>query len=118
MIRIPAGNRFEFRLADGAVNPYLLPAIVLAAGLDGLETNADPGAPKTYNAYTTPPPPGTEILSSSLLESLKKLEECDVGMKKRLGEDFIASYLKLRREEWELFLSKISDWEIDNTVDC
>lgn len=118
MIRIPAGNRFEFRLADGAVNPYLLPAVVLAAGLDGLETKADPGQPKTYNAYKTPPPEGTEILSSSFLESLSKLEKMGDGIKKRLGSEFVESFLKLRREEWDEFLGRISEWEVENTVDC
>ena len=43
MIRIPGGGRFEFRLADGATNPYLLPAALLAAGLDGIARGIDPG---------------------------------------------------------------------------
>ena len=43
MVRMPAPGRFELRLADGAANPYLLQAIIIAAGLDGMETNADPG---------------------------------------------------------------------------
>ena len=42
MIRIPAGGRFELRLADGAANPYLLQAGILAAGLDGLRHKHDP----------------------------------------------------------------------------
>ncbi|KAI9005085.1 glutamine synthetase [Hyaloraphidium curvatum] len=118
VVRIPAPNRFELRLADGAVNPYLLPAVVLAAGLDGLEKRLDPGPPALYNAYTTPPPEGTEVLSHSMVESLKKLEDADKGLKTRLGDSFLASYLKLRREEWEDYLAKISQWEIDHTVDC
>ena len=43
MIRIPEAGRFEFRLPDGAANPYLLPAAILAAGLDGIARKADPG---------------------------------------------------------------------------
>jgi glutamine synthetase len=43
MIRIPEAGRFEFRLADGAANPYLLQAALLAAGLDGIENSRDPG---------------------------------------------------------------------------
>ena len=43
MIRIPAGGRFELRLADGAANPYLLQAGILAAGLDGIAQQARPG---------------------------------------------------------------------------
>lgn len=122
MIRLPAANRFEFRLADGAVNPYLLPAIVLAAGLDGLDSKLDPGPPKTYNAYTTPPPPDVEILPSSLLASLQKLEGCSAGIKNRLGEGFVKSYCMLRRKEWDEYLAayfdKIAVWEVENTVDC
>ena len=40
MIRIPDAGRFEFRLADGAANPYLLQAALLVAGLDGIKNNA------------------------------------------------------------------------------
>ena len=44
MIRIPEPGRFEFRLADGAANPYVLQAALLIAGLDGIEKKRDPGA--------------------------------------------------------------------------
>ncbi|HTL88391.1 MAG TPA: type III glutamate--ammonia ligase, partial [Leptolyngbya sp.] len=43
-IRIPEAGRFEFRLADGAANPYLLPAALIATGLDGIVQKRDPGA--------------------------------------------------------------------------
>jgi glutamine synthetase len=43
MIRIPDADRFELRLADGAANPYLLPAAIIAAGLDGIDRQLDPG---------------------------------------------------------------------------
>merc|ERR1712039_724789 len=42
MVRVPDVDRFELRLADGAVNPYLLPAVILAAGLWGIEKKCDP----------------------------------------------------------------------------
>ena len=45
MIRIPEGGRFEIRLADGAANPYLFPAALIAAGLDGIAKATDPGKP-------------------------------------------------------------------------
>ena len=51
MIRVPGSGRFEFRLADGAANPYLLPAALLAAGLDGIERGADPGKPLDIDMY-------------------------------------------------------------------
>ena len=43
MVRVPGPGRFELRLPDGAVNPYLLQAVIIATGLDGIRTNADPG---------------------------------------------------------------------------
>ena len=52
MIRIPDAGRFELRLADGAANPYLLQAAVLAAGLDGIEKARDPGKRLDINMYT------------------------------------------------------------------
>ena len=56
MIRIPDVNRFELRLADGAANPYLLQAVVLATGLDGLAQHRDPGRRRDNNMYTEPLP--------------------------------------------------------------
>ncbi|CAJ1417301.1 unnamed protein product, partial [Effrenium voratum] len=41
MVRVPDKDRFELRLADGAVNPYLLPAVMLACGFWGLDSKAD-----------------------------------------------------------------------------
>ena len=52
MIRIPDGGRIELRLADGAANPYLLPAALLAAGMEGIRTKADPGKRLDINMYT------------------------------------------------------------------
>ena len=47
MIRIPGGGRFELRLADGAANPYLLQAALLAAGLDGIARGTIPASRST-----------------------------------------------------------------------
>ena len=52
MIRIPDAGRFELRLADGAANPYLLQAALLAAGLDGIRSKRDPGKRLDINMYT------------------------------------------------------------------
>ena len=55
MIRIPArrgeGTRCEVRLPDPSCNPYLAFAVMLAAGLDGIETEADPRAPVSKNVF-------------------------------------------------------------------
>src|SRR2546430_4663690 len=51
MIRIPDAGRFELRLPDGAANPYLLQAAMLAAGLDGIKHQRDPGKRLDIDMY-------------------------------------------------------------------
>jgi glutamine synthetase len=53
MVRVPGPGRFELRLPDGAANPYLLQAIIIAAGLDGIRNNADPGRATTSTCTRT-----------------------------------------------------------------
>ena len=50
MIRVPGSGRFELRLMDGATNPYLLQAGIIAAGIDGID-NRNPGKPSFLNMY-------------------------------------------------------------------
>eukprot|EP01052_Picozoa_sp_SAG31_P031376 SAG31_NODE_3317_length_4424_cov_3.662197_1_plen_104_part_00 len=52
MIRIPDAPRFELRLADGATNPYLFPAVVIAAGMAGVAAQTDPGPLRLCNMYS------------------------------------------------------------------
>ncbi len=52
MVRIPDPGRFEFRLTDGAANPYLMPAAVITAGLDGIVNGTDPGKRLDIDMYT------------------------------------------------------------------
>ena len=51
MIRVPGPGRFELRLMDGATNPYLLQAGIIAAGIDGMEKKRNPGKPIYLNMY-------------------------------------------------------------------
>ena len=116
MIRIPDIGRFEFRLPDGAANPYLLPAAVIAAGLDGIDRKLDPGKRSHNNSYTEPTP-NAKQLPGNLLDALRGLES-DTILKKYLGESFVASYLKLKYQQWHRFNSHVTDWELNNTLDC
>src|SRR6185312_7121957 len=75
MIRIPDKGRFELRLADGAANPYLLPATILAAGLDGIKSGRDPGKRLDINMYTDGHSlEGARRLPLNLLDALRALE--------------------------------------------
>ncbi len=109
MIRIPEAGRFELRLGDGAANPYLLPAAVIAAGLDGIAAKRDPGPRYDNNAYTEPLPPGTvKTLPQSLFDALKQLEQNTV-LSKSMGADFTASYLKLQHQAWAEHIAQMAD---------
>ena len=126
MIRIPGAGRFELRLMDGATNPYLLQAGIIAAGLDGLEKKRNPGKPLFINMYEE----GDKLqdvkkLPNSLDQALNNLNE-NKALKSAFGEKTINSYIKLKKIEINKFKSSnssqssniISDWEKINTLDC
>ena len=126
MIRIPDEGRFELRLMDGSVNPYLLQAGVIAAGLYGLNHKSNPGEPLTCNMYTDHKKyPNLEKLPNNIEESLEKLNESK-NLRESFGDDVVNSYLKLKRQEIEDFekndnfdkKKSITDWEKYNTLDC
>jgi glutamine synthetase len=118
MIRIPDPGRFEFRLPDGAVNPYLLPAVLLAAGLDGIANKRDPGERLDINMYTEGhKAKNAKKLPLNLLDALRALESSAV-LKNALGEETVSSYLKLKRDDWNAYSRHLTDWERQNTLDC
>lgn len=117
MIRIPDAGRFEFRLGDGAANPYLLQAGILAAGLDGMTNARDPGKRLDINMYTDGHKvKGAKKLPLNLLDALRALEKSRV-LKDGLGEPFVAGYLKLKSEEWNAYARHLTQWERDTTLD-
>ncbi len=126
MIRIPDPGRFELRLMDGSVNPYLLQASVLAAGLYGLKNNIDPGKPLDCNMYTDYAKyPDLPKLPDQLEQSLDLLKN-NKEMSEAFGKDVVESFIKLRNSEIKEFSSKekfdkikpITKWEKNNTLDC
>ena len=126
MIRIPDPGRFELRLMDGSVNPYLLQASVLAAGLDGLKNKINPGKPLNCNMYEDHTKyPDLPKLPNELHQSLDMLKD-NKDMNEAFGKDVVDSYIKLRNSEINEFNKKenfdktktITRWERDNTLDC
>ncbi len=118
MIRIPEPGRFEMRLADGAANPYLLQAGILAAGLDGIAGEIDPGPRLDINMYTD----GHTVkdakrLPLNLLDALRALE-ASATLRAALSEEFISAYVKLKHGEWNEFTAHLSVWERQATLDC
>ena len=117
MVRVPGPGRFELRLPDGAANPYLLQAVIIAAGLDGIRTNADPGKRYDIDMYED----GYKIndapkLPLNMLDALRSYDR-DKDLKEAMGEEFSAAFLKLKHKEWESYMSHLSSWEKENTLD-
>lgn len=116
MIRIPEGGRFELRLADGAVNPYLLQAVVLAAGLEGIANKRDPGKRLDINMYTHGHTVDVKRLPLNLLDALRATEKSTV-LREALGE-LVPAYLKLKQADWNGYTQHLSQWERETTLDC
>ena len=117
MVRVPGKGRFELRLPDGAANPYLLQAVIIAAGLDGIETGALPGKRLDIDMYqlghTVTDAPRLPL---NLLDAIRNFDK-DTTLKSSLGEEFSSAYIKLKTNEWNSFTSHFTQWERDNTLD-
>jgi glutamine synthetase len=114
-MRIPlAGGRVELRAADSACNPYLGAAMVLAAGLDGIEQRLDPGEPHTENMYVKTPAQlkklGVGYLPRSLEQALDAFE-ADSLATEVFGKSMRDVWLEYKRNEWLSFGFHVTDWE-------
>jgi glutamine synthetase len=119
LIRIPEGGRFELRLADGAANPYLFPAALLAAGLEGIAKAVDPGKPLDIDMYTEghKAPANTKKLPLNLLDALRLMDGSKL-LRRELGGELVDSYVKLKTRDWNDYTRHLTDWERSNTLDC
>jgi glutamine synthetase len=119
MVRIPYG-RIELRLPDGACNPYLTTAAVIAAGLDGVKRELMPGKGHDINLYDLSPAELKKlkigILPQNLNEALNELEN-DKVLCDALGNGVISEFLSLKRMEWVDYMRHVSDWEINRYVE-
>jgi glutamine synthetase type III len=117
MVRVPGPGRFELRLPDGAANPYLMQAVILAAGLDGVRSKADPGRRYDIDMYQM----GHTVknapkLPLNLLDALREYDK-DKTLKSMMGDEFSSAFLKLKQKEWDSYASHFSKWESENTLD-
>ena len=103
MIRIPGPGRFEIRTVDGAANPYLAFAVMLAAGLDGIEDKIDPGPMNHDNLYEVPEDElkkrKIRFLPTTLREALDKFAE-DNLLQEAIGVEYAQYYQRVKSEEW------------------
>jgi glutamine synthetase len=119
MIRTPAPGRFEDRTIDGAANPYLAAAVILAAGMAGIDDELDPGDPNEGNMYETSAEEldrrGVELLPGNLLDAIRNLRGDDV-LREALGKtphgDYIDYFCDVKEREWKGYHDRVSDWEV------
>lgn len=114
-VRIPrGGQRIELRAADSACNPYLGAAMVLAAGLEGVREQLDPGAPHTENMYLKSRAELAELGVRQLPETLEQAIDAfaaDPLSRDVFGEEMFATWSEFKRAEWTSYINHVSDWE-------
>ena len=97
-----------------SVNPYLAAAISLAAGLDGIRQNLDPGEPLNDNLYTFSSHDAQKRkisrLPNTLLDAIREFE-ADSFVTESLGEDFQKIYAEQKHKEWARAFYRVTDEE-------
>jgi glutamine synthetase len=116
MIRVPYGH-LEFRLPDSGCNPYLVHAAMIAAGMDGVERELDPGDPMNINFYQLDRDEctrrGIGILPQNLDAAINALER-DALFSDVMGEDIVGEFIRVKRMEWNEYSRHVSDWEVEH----
>jgi glutamine synthetase len=111
-----SGARVECRAVDPSMNPYLAAAMMLAAGIEGIEQNLDPGDPHDVNMYELPENElrrrGVKSLPRTLLEAVEAFA-ADPLSTATFGEDLFRSYAELKEREWWSYHNTVSEWELD-----
>lgn len=119
MIRIPATRgrttRTEIRSVDTTTNPYLAVAVILAAGLDGIENNYPLIAPINENLFALSNEQrqalGVDNLPDNLKEAIELLKQNDL-MKETLGSHIFNKFVEYKTKEWDEFRQTVTEWEI------
>ena len=119
LIRIPAsrgaGTRIELRSPDPAANPYLLLALCLAAGLDGIKKQMQPPKAVNGNIFELSPREmkraKIESIPADLNQAILAMEE-DPFVKEVLGDHVFGKYLEAKKEEWDQYRKQVTQWEI------
>lgn len=122
LIRIPQyepgkeyATRLEYRSPDPACNPYLVFAVMLAAGLEGIKKGYELPAPVEENVFEMAEDErqrrGIETLPGSLFEAILITEHSDL-VRKALGDHLFNSFIKNKKIEWDLYRTQVTDYEL------
>jgi glutamine synthetase len=115
MIRTAGPGHLEDRTVSAGCNPYLAFAAYIAAGLDGVRRNLDPGEPNLGNMYSLSlaeiEDKGISLLPQSLYESLEELKQ-DTVMQEALGPIY-DEFIEVKEQEWRDYHRHVTQWELD-----
>lgn len=120
LIRVPQnvedGTRLELRSPDASSNPYLVLALCLAVGLDGIEKQMElsPELKRSIRKLNKKEKEemGIDSLPENLNDALNEFH-ADELVKEVLGTDFTKYYLKAKKEEWLEYMEQVSEWELE-----
>lgn len=112
----PESTRIEYRAPDSACNPYLAFAVILAAGMAGIEAGQELPPEATTNLYELTPQElaaeGVRALPSSLNEAVAEMERSEL-VAETLGEHVFEWFVRNKRAEWSSYKAHVSQFELD-----
>ncbi len=120
LVRVPAkrgkSTRVEVRMPDPSANPYLALAVMLAAGLDGIENKMTPPPSVNKNIFAMSQREKRRLkiqeLPANLSEAVSNLEK-DKLMRKALGDHIFFHFIEAKKMEWSDYISQVHQWELD-----
>ncbi|PAV30085.1 type I glutamate--ammonia ligase [Virgibacillus profundi] len=118
LVRIPysrgLSTRIEVRSVDPSANPYLAMAVLLAAGLDGVQNKLTPPTSVDRNIYVMTKDEreenGIKDLPSTLMGALEELQKAEV-ITSALGEHLFEHFIEAKEIEWDMFRTTVHPWE-------
>jgi glutamine synthetase len=126
LVRIPTykpgkenATRFELRSPDPSCNPYLAFAVMLAAGLDGIEKGLTPPDPIEENIYEMTPQRRKELnitqLPEDLWEAIKVTEKSSL-IRECLGDHVFENFITNKTIEWEKYRAQVTNYELEQNL--
>jgi glutamine synthetase len=120
LVRVPArrgrGTRVELRMPDPSCNPYLAFAVMLAAGLDGIENRLEAGAPVNKNVFTMSHREKRRLrideLPSDLNEAIRAMKK-DPLIRTALGTHIFEHFVQAKLAAWKEFSTTVHPWEVE-----
>ncbi|MFC6837160.1 type I glutamate--ammonia ligase [Halomarina ordinaria] len=118
--RVPAASRVELRSPDPSCNPYLALAVIIHAGLDGVERDLEAPDPVRENIYEFDEAKreeyGIDTLPANLGQALDALQDDEV-VRDALGEHVVEKFVAAKTQEYDEFRVDVSQWELDRYLE-